>query len=170
VTISNQSLIFQAITGHWIDDDWKLHEALLDFRHVEGQHLGSVLAEHVLEVLEEYEIYNKLFCITTDGAGNNGTMCESLSRYLRDRWGIKWNHKQHHIACMNHVINLSVQTFLKSIKGITVDNNDDEMNFTEELVDEEPGSDGFARALWKIRSFTKVLLTFLINKQPIRSH
>ena len=131
---------------------------------MEGQHLGSVLAEHVLEVLEEYEICDKLFCITTDGAGNNGTMCESLSRDLRDKWGIKWNYKQRHIACMNHVINLSVQAFLKSIKGITIDNDDDDIDFAEELVNEEPGPDGFARALWKIRSFTKVSSKVMYKK------
>lgn len=114
------------------------------------------LAEHVFEVLEEYEICEKLFCITTDGAGNNGTLCKSLSKSLKDEKGIKWDPKQHHIACMNHVINLAVQSFLKSIKGIQEDQHDEELEYADQLNDEEPLPEGFAVAMWKIRSIIKV--------------
>jgi hypothetical protein len=76
-------LIYLGITCHWIDDDWNLHEALLDFKHVEYHHTEVVLAEHVFEILEEYEISEKLFCMTTDGALNNSTLCQHLSHLLK---------------------------------------------------------------------------------------
>ena len=158
---------FLAITGPWIDDDWKLHEALLDFRHVEGHHYGEHLAEHVFEVLEEYEICEKLFGITTDGAGNNGTMCKALSKRLKDDKNIKWDPKQHHIACMNHVINLAVQSFLKSIKGIQSNEDEEELDY-KELPDEEPLPEGFSRAMWKIRSITKAITASNIRMERFK--
>jgi len=119
-------LIFQAVTGHWIDDDWVLHEALLDFLHVEGHHYGEILDEKVFEILEEYEICEKLFCITADNAGNNGTMCDTLSRLLGNI-GIEWDPKKYQISCMNHVINLAVQEFITFVKVMIDDKDDDEM-------------------------------------------
>ena len=60
---------------------------------------------------------------------------------------------------MNHVINLAVQVFLKSIKGLVVPGADEEMELSVELEEEEPDTEGFAMAMWKIRSFTKVHFT-----------
>jgi hypothetical protein len=69
-------------------------------------------------VLEEFDITAKLFCITTDNASNNGTMMRELSKRLEDEKGIIWDAKQHHIACLSHVINLIVTDFMKAIKGL----------------------------------------------------
>lgn len=149
-------ILFEAITAHWIDEDWNLQEALLDFRHIEGHHDGENLANEVFEVLDEYEICEKLFCITADAAGNNGTMCRFLSKLLKDNKNLKWDPEYYRIACMNHVINLAVQAFLKSIKGLVVPGTDEEIEFSTESVDQEPDTEGFAMAMWKIRSFTKV--------------
>ena len=59
---------------------------------------------------------------------------------------------------MNHVINLAVQDFLKSIKAIKT--NADGLNYVEEdrkFDGLEPMSEGFALALYKIRTITKVI-------------
>ena len=98
-------LICEAVTGHWIDDDWNLHEALLDFRHIRGRHNGEHLGRHLFEILEYFNISDKLFCITSDSAGNCGTMCKALTNILRDEKDIRWNYKERCIRCMNHVIN-----------------------------------------------------------------
>ena len=56
----------------------------MNFLHVEEHHYGEVLADKLFEILEEYEICEKLFCITADNAGNNGTMCIALSTLLEN--------------------------------------------------------------------------------------
>ena len=43
-------LICEAVTGHWIDDDWNLHEALLDFRHIQGRHNGEQLGRQLFQI------------------------------------------------------------------------------------------------------------------------
>src|SRR5579859_5214214 len=51
--------------GHYIDKQFKLHQPLLAFIQIEGHHTGSNFAHMVHEVLETYNIADKLFCITT---------------------------------------------------------------------------------------------------------
>ena len=105
-----------AITSHYVDDNFILQEDLLDFSEVDMSHSGINLAEHIHGVLIRYGICQKLFCITTDNASNNDTTCEELSDRLYDSHQIDWDPKEHHIACLAHVINLAVQSFLKNIK------------------------------------------------------
>ena len=84
--------------------------------------------------MKEYDIAEKLFCITTDGAKNNGTMCNEISCHLKEEYDIDWNPKEMHIHCMNHVINLAVQEFLKSIKVMSrkSEESDDESDEDED--------------------------------------
>src|SRR5436305_15079937 len=96
-----------------------------------------------------------------------------------------WDPKKHHVACINHVINLAIQDFLKSLKGLSSDSEeleadelnprssaesevvvneedseDDEMIIDEELKEEESdediSEDSFQVILKKIRILTKV--------------
>lgn len=151
-------LICEAVTGHWIDDDWNLHEALLDFRQIRGRHSGEHLGWELFQILEHFDISDKLFCITSDSAENCGTLCTELTNILRDEKDIQWNHKERYIRCMNHVINLTIQNFIKSIKGLA-SNDIDERDFDNGDDDEDSDislSEGFALAMWKIREFMKV--------------
>ena len=70
-------------------------------------------------------------------------MCEEIERLLSED-GISWSAEKNHIHCMNHVINLVVQDFLKSIKAIRT--NADGSDFVEE--DMEPGSHFQRDLLW----------------------
>ena len=80
------------ITAHWIDDNFELHQEILAFKRLRDHHTGENMSNIVLEVLGHYDIADKLFCITTDNAGNNGTLCESLEKKLEEL-GILWDHQ-----------------------------------------------------------------------------
>jgi hypothetical protein len=89
----------------------------LSFTEIHGSHTGERLSKYVLDVLVEFKLCEKLFCITSDNAGNMRKLMRFLSRRLR-RLGVKWNYKENYINCMNHVLNLAVQVFLKKIKAL----------------------------------------------------
>ena len=153
-------LTYLKIIGHWIDDDWNLHEALLDFRHVESHHTKVILTEHVFEILEEYEICEKLFCITTNDATNNGTLYQHLSHILKHEKNIYWDATRNHIYCINHVINLVIQEFFKNIKELMKSN---EINVKQIHENNEFTAEEFVIAMLKIKTIIKIHFKFCKN-------
>jgi len=138
-----------AITCHFVDDNFNLIEALLDFSEVDGQHTGIHLAEIVLKVLNEYDIVEKLYCITSDNASNNLTMVKELSRRMDDEHGIDWDYEKNHIPCLAHIINIAVDHFLKSIKADSLSSDQDGNTVSNEYK--------FSVSLKKTRGIAKAI-------------
>jgi hypothetical protein len=130
-------MLIIAITGHWIDQDFRLHEALLSFNELQGTHDDKSIAEAVYMVLNSYNITEKLFCVTTDNASNNDTGVEHLSVLLYKNKGIEWDHEEHHIRCLNHIINIAVQAFLKKCKVIDTEGPEDNLACDDDDLDDE---------------------------------
>ena len=87
----------------------------------------------IFDTLDVFNIAEKLFCIIMDNASNNKTAMKCLSKLLLKWKGIKWKWQECHISCLNHVIDLAVQAFLKSVKVIEDDKTEEE----EEEEDDE---------------------------------
>jgi hypothetical protein len=82
-----------------------------------------------------------------------------LSQKLHNELGICWDPAKHHIRCLNHVINLAVQDFLKSIKGLAPLDEELERNKGNDDSDDDVHNDveeGFGTVIHKIRTITKV--------------
>jgi len=112
-----------------------------------GRHTGSRLADAIFNIITDFEISEKLFCITTDNASNNIKCMKKLSDKLLEK-GVIWSAKEHHIPCLNHVINLAVQAFLKKLKALNSENiqedkekEDKEKNYISEEEDEDESDD-----------------------------
>ena len=84
----------------------------------------------VYNILTEYNILDKLQCITSDNASNNYRMVQELSRKLRDEAGIEWDYETNHLPCFAHIINLLVKNLLSTIRRKTslrtCDNTEDD--------------------------------------------
>src|SRR5277367_1871246 len=162
-------LIILAITGHWIDIKFRLHQELLAFIPLEGHHTGEYMASVVYDVLDEFDIKEKFFCVTTDSASNNLKMVKELSKLLYDRCGIEWDWKTNHIPCLAHIINLVVQKFLKTLAIQSDDDiNDSDINDNGDSdldkdgdansnIDDDDGFDSssFLTIIGKLRAIAK---------------
>lgn len=114
-TSPNRTPIF-AIIGHWYSSSWEEREEVLDFVEVNGAHTGEALAKVVLALIQDLKIDTKLFAITGDNAGNNGTLCKSLFASLKEFYTDKANnvgktrmqfHGSHSwIRCFAHIVAL----------------------------------------------------------------
>jgi len=118
----------------------------LAFTLLEGSHTGGRLAREIFKTLDEFNIAEKLYCITRDNASNNTKAMKMLAILLRKHKGIIWEWEENHISCLNHVINIAVQAFLKKINCLDEPDNGDESDDEEEDEDEdenenEEGSD-----------------------------
>jgi hypothetical protein len=104
-----------AITGYFLDKNWKYREILLGFEPLHGKHSGANLSSVLIERLQEHQIIDRVLAITTDNASNNnalvGSMQESMKALnLADHTPIV------RIPCLAHVIQLSLKGLLAMMK------------------------------------------------------
>jgi hypothetical protein len=113
-TAQNRKLIL-AIIGHWITPDFEEHEEALEFIEVRGSHTGEALTLVVERLLVEFNLQGKLFTITGDNAGNNGTLRNTLFQsFCKEYFDVAslskkpvyFHGKASWIRCFAHVIAL----------------------------------------------------------------
>ena len=89
------------------------------------------MADVLYNVLERFNITKRLLCITTDNAGNNGTMRKELEELLNNLdINNGWSSESTKIPCLAHVIQLVVKAILSAfdIKPTEIEYSDDDIN------------------------------------------
>jgi hypothetical protein len=74
---------FLGVTAHWIDEKWNQKEIVIGFESMNGAHTGENLAEALINVLERFQIGDKIQSITTDNASNMAKMVQELVKHER---------------------------------------------------------------------------------------
>lgn len=95
---SSNSIAFVAVVAHYIDDNMKLQTTLI----------GEVIAEQVVQVIQEYGFEKKLGYFVLDNATSNDTCVEAILREIRP----DLMRKERRLRCIGHIINLAAQAFL----------------------------------------------------------
>ncbi|KAG9442259.1 hypothetical protein H6P81_018113 [Aristolochia fimbriata] len=114
----NQKIEYMVITGHFIDDNWKLQKRVLSFVHVPPPRRGIDIADAIHKCLKEWEIENKIFTISVDNAAYSDVCVRVLKEnFLRNR-RLLCGGKLFHVRCCAHILNLLVQDGLSEIKSI----------------------------------------------------
>ncbi|XP_077227063.1 zinc finger BED domain-containing protein RICESLEEPER 2-like [Tasmannia lanceolata] len=112
---SNQTFSYLCLTGHFIDDSWKLHKKILNFCMVLTPHSREVMADVVEMCLIEWSIC-KLTTITLGNASSNNVLVRTLALILSRKGMLLQEVRFFHMRCAAHVINLIVQNGLNEIK------------------------------------------------------
>lgn len=121
---------FMAITGYFIDSDWQYREVLLGFEPLSGKHSGINLSAVVLEILQRYNIQDRILAITTDNASNNSKLVSALDESIQSL-SLDPETTVIRVPCMAHVIQLSLKQLLGQMKANPV-NEAIEMVWSEE--------------------------------------
>jgi hypothetical protein len=66
------------VTGYFLDEDWNYRELLLGFEPLYGTHLGINLSAVLFQLLQKYNLTDRVLVITTDNASNNNTLVVSI--------------------------------------------------------------------------------------------
>lgn len=75
---------------------------------------------------------------------------------------VEWDSNLHHIPCLDHVLNLCIQDFLKSVRKKEVDPKGDkskeleDLNEIPKIKNLDPKNPSLAMILWKIQELSKV--------------
>jgi hypothetical protein len=103
---------YQAIVAHWADEETRQAEcALISLREFKGGHGGEEQARVFLDVIDEYNLSNRIGFFTMDNASSNDKMLRYISERIDD-----FHPVLRRVRCNGHIINLAVQSFLFSPK------------------------------------------------------
>jgi hypothetical protein len=103
---------YQAVVGHWLDEECKLHAALLSLHRFEGAHTGVNQADHVWNTLQAYEIEHLVGKFNVDNATNNDTALQDIARRLTAGGYPTIDPIADRLRCFGHVLNLAVKALL----------------------------------------------------------
>lgn len=79
---SDQTLGYVFVTGHFIDEDWKLHKRILNVVMVTSPDSDEAFSQAVVACLSDWAIENRLFTITLDQSIPNETKIGNLRSFL----------------------------------------------------------------------------------------
>jgi hypothetical protein len=101
---------FLGITMHCINNNWEVKKCLLDIIPIEGSHTATLILTKLTDVLQYFNISNKIISLTTD----NGTNMLACGRKLADELEAGFsNFTFTHNRCAAHIINIAVKAGMK---------------------------------------------------------
>ena len=75
-----------SVVAHYKNSDWQLEKRVLGLVLIDVSHNEQNIVDHVVSVLTDYDLTEKVFAVTLDNASSNiSTMCKLrpvLSKYL----------------------------------------------------------------------------------------
>ncbi|KAK6981440.1 hypothetical protein R3P38DRAFT_2578502, partial [Favolaschia claudopus] len=104
---SSNGYAFMAIVAHYVTNEGKLEELLIDFVELIGEHSGENMAEVIWESLERYGLIGRVMAFMMDNASNNDTLVAAFERRCTEA-GIRFSATDSRLRCMPHTIHLAV--------------------------------------------------------------
>ncbi|XP_075086148.1 zinc finger BED domain-containing protein RICESLEEPER 2-like [Nicotiana tabacum] len=106
---------FMAITGHFIDDSWRLQSHILRFAYVPAPHDKDALCGALVNCLFDWNLERKISTITVDNSSTNNAMIKTLLDEKLNKKDLLLTDRVFHVRCAAHILNLIVQEGLKVI-------------------------------------------------------
>ena len=107
-------LTFMAVLAYFISLNWRYQSVFIDFISVSECHNEFNLVNHILRLIQKYEIEKKILTITVNNIKNNITMTKVLSFLIR-RLENEWDSETNLILCLTHVLHLAVKSILDDL-------------------------------------------------------
>lgn len=108
---------FLGITMHYITNNWTMKKCLLDFISIEGSHSAALILTKLTDVLQEFNISNRIISLTTDNGSNMLACGRELANELEAGF---FNFTFSHNRCAAHIINLAVKAGMKYLDSSIV--------------------------------------------------
>jgi hypothetical protein len=98
---NNNVLDLLGVVIHYLGDDYKLHNVVLTMCNTLGSHTGANIADHLFDVLKEYQISgSQIAYFAVDNATNNDTALKHLSKR------VTLDLVTSRLRCASHIYNL----------------------------------------------------------------
>lgn len=105
---SNNSIAFFTVVAHYINTNMKLQITFISLGRLIGSYPNEVVAEQVIQVIQEYGFEQKFRYFVFNNASSNNTCVEVIlgeiqPDLIKKEWKLWW---------IGHIINLAAQAFL----------------------------------------------------------
>ena len=111
-TSSHNHTSYLGITMHYIDNNWDLKKCILDFIPIEGSHSSRLILDKIINLLQEFNLNNRIISLTTDNGSNMLACGRDLANELEICFcNLSFSHKR----CAAHIINLAVKAGMKHL-------------------------------------------------------
>ncbi|KAG8364709.1 hypothetical protein BUALT_Bualt18G0026800 [Buddleja alternifolia] len=114
----NKKIEYLVITGHWIDQNWRLQKRVLNFVEVPPPRRGVDIANVIWRCLEDWGIEGKIHTVSVDNASANDSAIENLKVFIRSKKKLLCDGSLFHVRCCAHILNLVAQDGLSEIKNV----------------------------------------------------
>ncbi|XP_031127523.1 zinc finger BED domain-containing protein RICESLEEPER 2-like [Ipomoea triloba] len=103
---------YMAITAHFVDNNWSLHNLILRFIYVPAPHTALALSKEMLKCVLDWNLERKVSTVTVDNCSTNDALINNMFSKL-NRKHLLFGGKFFHMRCCAHILNLIVQDGLK---------------------------------------------------------
>jgi len=111
-TSSHNHTSYLGITMHYINNEWELKKCILDFIPIEESHLSRLILSKITNLLQEFNLNNRIISLTTDNGSNMLACGRELANELEACFSnLTFSHKR----CAAHIINLAVKAGMKHL-------------------------------------------------------
>ena len=155
----------------FIDLNWNWRGKLLKFEYFEGKHSGTKLPRIVNPIFMKHDIDFRIFVLTIDNVGNNGTLYRHLIDFLPDTQYInlfdigetEFIQFLQHVFCMAHIIQLVLKELFGSIR-VSPTNEEFQKNWVDEKEKREFRQEihGLPMTFAKIQDFIIIIVIILL--------
>ncbi|KAL4583285.1 hypothetical protein LXL04_007855 [Taraxacum kok-saghyz] len=115
---THQKIEYMVVTGHFIDQNWRLQKRVLSFVHVPPPRGGHDIADAIYKCLKEWEIEEKIFTISVDNASYNDKALKRLKEIFSRVRKLVCGGRLFHVRCCAHILNLLVRDGLGTIDSV----------------------------------------------------
>ncbi|KAG8373776.1 hypothetical protein BUALT_Bualt11G0060300 [Buddleja alternifolia] len=95
----NKKIEYLVITGHWIDQNWRLQKRVLNFVEVPPPRRGVDIANVIWRCLEDWGIEGKIHTVSVDNASANDSAIENLKVFIRSKKKLLCDGSLFHVRC-----------------------------------------------------------------------
>jgi hypothetical protein len=103
---------YLAVCSHFVNRDGDLKKYTIGLKEMAAGTGGDEQAAVLIQVIQDFEITDKLGYIVGDNHTSNDKLCRKLEEHFISEGRTDWKASQRRIRCQGHVINLIVQAFL----------------------------------------------------------
>jgi hypothetical protein len=129
---NNDVLDLLGVVVHYLGDDYKLHNVVLALRDTLGSHTGENIADHLFDVLKDYQISgSQIAFFAADNATNHDRALQPLSER------VTLDPVTSRLRCAGHIFNLVCNAILFGVDATALDDAQYDFSQPQEVVDDD---------------------------------